>query len=68
MASKICGTCKYCMYKMRKGGEIPRDGYCYGMPPLQGGIRPKTGLHHNACSIYAQKTDQDDNVLKHGEQ
>ena len=62
---KICGTCAFCMYKLRRGNEIPRDGYCYGNPPAQGGIRPKVGLKDKACRLHVEKTDKDNTVIKH---
>jgi len=55
----ICGTCKYCLYKLRKNLEIPRDGYCYGNPPYIGGIRPKVGLKDGACRLHVKKTGKE---------
>lgn len=55
---KMCATCKFCEAERSKNGELPRTGYCYGMPPMfPAKFRPQVDLKHISCSLYETKYD-----------
>jgi len=64
---QICATCKHCYVRLRKGGELPRDGYCYANPPAIGGMYPKIKLVSQGCRHYEAKKPGEKNILKHEE-
>ena len=60
MSKTICGTCKYMEMKTYRGTTFNHKGYCYGMPPYIGGIRPMTEAVHQSCSLYVDKNEVKD--------